>query len=429
MSKYFGPSADSVLHNRAFSPLFAALENARWRRSCTSLPDLDWLEVGVRRCWSGERTGRGFLDELADNSDRYISRSLFFESLNSQRRLALLGDVATAVGKSIDKACANDRDPFSQIASLNNYDIYCGDGHYVEHATHDLAIDSCVFATGDMFALNLRSHSLSLLTHAMRGNGRKREHDMHALKRLHVDTFRQGAPKGRQVIWVWDKAGVDAQFWVNLKMKHGIYFISRAKDNMTLHLSGILEYDVDDPNNAGVTAFELVTVAHQALRCVRYTCPVSGKKFTFITTLTAIEPGIIAQLYRARWDIEKVFDVTKQKLRESKSWGTSETAKIIHAQFRVLSYNLLLILERNLEQEHDVVDHIEITRRQKRERADVDKAESTGGQLAPLARALIRRATQRTLKFIRWVRNNIDALTPWHDLLERLRGRLGHQNE
>ena len=32
---------------------------------------------------------------------------------------------------------------------------------------------------------------------------------MRALKRLDTDTLRQGAPKGRRVLWVWDKAGID----------------------------------------------------------------------------------------------------------------------------------------------------------------------------------------------------------------------------
>jgi len=39
--------------------------------------------------------------------------------------------------------------------------------------------------------------------------GRKKEHDARTLKRQSVAMLRQGAGKGRKVLWVWDKAGVD----------------------------------------------------------------------------------------------------------------------------------------------------------------------------------------------------------------------------
>jgi hypothetical protein len=39
--------------------------------------------------------------------------------------------------------------------------------------------------------------------------GRKHEHDLRALKRLDIATLRQGAPKDRRVLYIWDRAGVD----------------------------------------------------------------------------------------------------------------------------------------------------------------------------------------------------------------------------
>ena len=371
MSSFFGTHTLSPLHDRFFDPLYEAYEKAERGRSCTSLPDTDLLEIGIRRCLSGERTGRGFLAQLEDCCDRRVAPSLFFESLKSQRRCRLIGEVSQSICDTIDRTCATGHDPFATVASLSPYDIYAGDGHYVEHASHDVRIDEKVFATGDMFGLNLRSHSMFLLTHALRGGTRKREHDMHALKRLSVETLRQQAPCGRQVIWVWDRACIDANFWTKLKMQHGVYFVSRAKDNMCLDSLGHLPYDASHPDNAGVTGFELVSVANQALRCVYYTCPVNGSEYTFLSTLTTVEPGIIAHLYRARWDIEKAFEVTKRKLNESKSWGTTQTAKTIHAQMRALAFNLLLLLERRLEKEHDMTDASEQNRRKKRMNDDL----------------------------------------------------------
>ena len=40
-----------------------------------------------------------------------------------------------------------------------------------------------------------------------------------------------------------------------------------------------------------------------------------------------VPAGIIAELYRRRGDVEKVFDERKHKLGEQQAWGTSLVAK------------------------------------------------------------------------------------------------------
>ena len=68
-------------------------------------------------------------------------------------------------------------------------------------------MDGVKYALGHFFGLNLRTQAMVQLTAADQLHRRK--HDMRALKRLELQTLRQGAPVGRQVIWVWDKAGID----------------------------------------------------------------------------------------------------------------------------------------------------------------------------------------------------------------------------
>ena len=56
------------------------------------------------------------------------------------------------------------------------------------------------------------------------------------------------------------------------------------------------------------------------LRKIIFICPVSGEKYEYITNLQlTIRPGVIAHLYKFRWDIEKVFDDFKNKMNEEKS--------------------------------------------------------------------------------------------------------------
>jgi hypothetical protein len=48
--------------------------------------------------------------------------------------------------------------------------------------------------------------------------------------------------------------------------------------------------------------------------------PLSGTLYTYLTNLPVSEPpGIVALLYKSRWDVEKVFDEFKNKLGETKS--------------------------------------------------------------------------------------------------------------
>ena len=54
---------------------------------------------------------------------------------------------------------------------------------------------------------------------------------------------------------------INARQWLHWKQTSGVYFISRAKDNMTLETLGILDYDRDDPLNRGVVSFTLVAVS------------------------------------------------------------------------------------------------------------------------------------------------------------------------
>ena len=95
-------------------------------------------------------------------------------------------------------------------------------------AAHDSAAadDGVKYATGHFFSLHLRTHALAHLTVADQLT-RQREHDMHALKRLSLEELRQGAPKGRQVLYVYDRAGIDFQQWHRWKHSGGLYFVSR----------------------------------------------------------------------------------------------------------------------------------------------------------------------------------------------------------
>lgn len=344
---------DSPVFNRFFQPAYDAFVASKNRYLCHGIPDEDYLSAGILRCLSSSRTGRDFLQQHGDLGALDITVGHFFKAIQSKRRLANLTSINAGLS-SLMTASADD--PFTSIPELKGFAIYAGDGHYHGAAVHDSKrLDKKgklrKEVAGHFFLLDLRTHFASYLTGADQSGMRKREHDMHAIKRLEIDALRGGQPKGTKVILAWDKAGIDFNFWHKVKMSSGLYFISREKENMKLICCGHREFDRDDPRNAGVLSDENVGPGGGAgamLRRITYVDPIEGTTYVYLTTEMTLPPGILALIYKQRWDIEKVFDEFKSKLEEKKAWGTSPTDKSTQAQFLCLTHNLMVLLEEEL---------------------------------------------------------------------------------
>ena len=82
------------------------------------------------------------------------------------------------------------------------------------------------------------------------------------------------------------------------------------------------------------------------LRIVRHTDPVGGESYEFLTHVMDLPAGVVAELYRRRWEAEKVFDEIKNRLAEKKAWASCLTGKETQAQLVVLTHNLFLYGQR-----------------------------------------------------------------------------------
>ncbi len=384
-----------------FAPLLEEVGRAKHRRVCNELPDAQWMTLGTRRALEDHPSGRAFLQHLYASGVEAPEISHFFESLKSGRRLALSGEVCLALSKQ-PRAKADD--VLSAARELAGFDLYAGDGHFHAAAAHDpRTSEGTKYATGHFFALNLRSHALSHLSVADQTQ-RKKEHDMHALKRLNIVTLRQGAALRRKVLYVWDRAGIDFLQWHHWKQGSGIYFLSREKTNMALETIGTHVIDSSDPRNAGVLADEIMATSQGvSIRRIRYFCPIRQEEFAFITNVNSVPPGLLAHLYRIRWDIEKVFDQLKNKLGETKAWASSANAKTMQAHFLCIAHNLMLLCEDTLESVHGIRNEAEIQRRTDR-LADLTQQLARQNLRVPFLISATQHLTQRSVKFIRWLR-------------------------
>lgn len=390
----------SPLCDAFFTPLEAMAKSSH--RNCPALSDEHWLRLGVCRVLSDARSGRGFLQQFCTWLASVPSLSLFFESLKSPRRLQHLEELTKALARTLPEHSP-------ALPELEAYELFAGDGHWHAAATHDTPIDERRWAVGHLYALNLRTRALQ---HLCLCEGKK-EHDLGAIKRLGAEHLRLAVPKGRKVLWVWDKAGIDFRLWHDWKMQHGIYFISRAKENMNGEVLGQNPVKPIAQNHGVIADQYVATSQHVMVRRVSYQPP-EGEKLEFITSNHELEPGVIAWLYLRRWELEKVYDELKNKLQESKAWASSPVAKQIQAQFICLSHNLLELWQNKLKQEGIVNEAAEKVARQRQEKLRAK------GKVSSLLTE-VKRPLQTSVKLRRWLRCHWLSPRPLNETLEHLK--------
>jgi hypothetical protein len=408
-------SGTSAVRTQFLEPLRAVYDQATTLRKCPAESDWDWLAKGVDRVLSTVRSGRDFLQTFQMFWRRELQVGPYFETLSSARRLTMVAECSALLRRQVDGIR---KSPLDSLAALAAFDLYAGDGHYLEHATHDPVQGETRWPTGHFFALNLKSQSLFPLALAD-WVGRKKEHDARTLKRQSVARLRQGAGKGRKVMWVWDKAGVDLPFWQERKAS-GIYFLSQRKDGLCLELERDRPIDFTQPINQGVTGDRLVKDRRGLLvREITFCNPCDGEGYVYLTSEMTLEPGLLVLLYKTRWEIEKVFDETKTKLQEKKSWATRTTAKEMQSHFVAIAHNLLLLLQ-DWQPQQGVENTAEIQRRQKRLAQQETKLKKRSQSL-PLIYTMLQRLTQATFKLIRWLRVHWHRPTSLSQALLQLR--------
>ena len=392
--------------------------------------------MGVWRCLAEQKSGRGFLQTNALLMPDLPGTVPYFDSLRSKRRLALVVEASDALYDRLARG-SKVEDPFARHPELDAFWIFAGDGHYHEAAAHDPRVlgakdflpkppaakpkpmnrkreepAGSKYAVGHFFALNLRNQLMRHLVVADQEERRK-EHDMRALKGLSIGQLRMGAPKGIKVLYAWDRAGIDFLQWHHWKQS-GMYFTSLEKANMNLdEVAAPRQWDRKDKRNHGVVADELCgTSAGVLVRRVRWIEPVSGEEFAFITSEMTLPPGLIVEIYRQRWNIERLFDETKTKLGEHKAWASSATAKKAHALFLCMAHNLMVNLEGKLAAEEGVRNHGEAERRDRRMEGKINMAKKADREV-PSMWEQPQRPTQRCVKFIRWLRCWFFKEAPW----------------
>ena len=381
-----------------YQPLHGLVAASPQARPCPEFSDEQWLRLGIGRVLESVVSGRAFLQEHGPRFDDTPGRTNYFFSLASERRrdLALGVNLALIAQNTVP-------DRLAHLPELAQYECFALDGHWHKAATHDARHEGVKMAVGHFYSLDLRGHQMR---HLAAGEG-LHEHDMSVLKRISAKGLRQGVPQGKRVLIVYDKAGIDFDFWRACCRRCAVYFVSRVKEGMVYDWIENRDVDRRDKRNRGVTEDRRVmTREGHPMRIVCYTEPEGGETYEFLTNEMDLPPGVIAELHRRRWEVEKVFDEIKNKLGEKKAWATSLVAKSVQGQMIVITHNLMLLYEYRLEKDHGVSNTAEDERRQKRVQEMATIAARVGRPTSSLL-LIARRATQRSVKFVRWLRHAI----------------------
>ncbi|RLC36909.1 IS4 family transposase, partial [candidate division Kazan bacterium] len=102
------------------------------------------------------------------------------------------------------------------------------------------------------------------------------------------------------------------------------------------------------------------TAYPEPLRRVVYFDVDAGKRYVFLTNNFSLPPLVIAQLYKARWQVELFFKWIKQHLRIKVFYGTSENAVRTQIWIAVSVYVLVTILKKQLGLEQSLYTILQI---------------------------------------------------------------------
>jgi len=141
-----------------------------------------------------------------------------------------------------------------------------------------------------------------------------------------------------------DKAYIDYK-WLYSLDKSKISFVTRAKRNMKCQITG--QHEVNKKRGLLFDRRVVLTNFYQSryypkeLRLVGFKDPETKKKLVFMTNNFSLSAYTIAQIFKARWQIELFFKWIKQNLKIKSFFGTSRNAVLTQIWIAMCYYLLL----------------------------------------------------------------------------------------
>jgi len=164
-------------------------------------------------------------------------------------------------------------------------------------------------------------------------------------------------------IYVMDRGYVDFKRLYALQQA-AAFFVTRAKRNFQCKR----RYSRPIDKKTGLRCDQTVVLTGfysrkdypGTIRRVVYRDAETGKRFVFLTNNFALPALTVAQLYKARWQVELFFKWIKQHLRIKAFYGTSENAVKAQIWIAVCVYVLVAIVKKRLDLDHSLYTILQI---------------------------------------------------------------------
>ena len=164
-------------------------------------------------------------------------------------------------------------------------------------------------------------------------------------------------------IYVMDRGYVDFSRLYALHQA-AAFFVTRAKTNFRYKR----RYSRPVDKESGLRCDQTIVLTGirtkedypEAMRRVVYRDAETQKRFVFLTNNFTLPPLAIAQLYKARWQVELFFKWIKQHLRIKAFYGTSENAVKTQIWIAVCVYVLVAIVKKRLGLDHSLYTILQI---------------------------------------------------------------------
>ena len=148
-------------------------------------------------------------------------------------------------------------------------------------------------------------------------------------------------------IVAFDRGYVDYAWFYRLHLQE-VYFVTRLKRGAGFRVIERRE----PPPLSGVTSDQTIRITGSKpdsipipLRRIGYRDPATGKRYYFLTNLFRLSAKTIAEIYRARWQVDLFFKWIKQHLRIKTFIGTSQNAVMSQIYVAMTTYLLLSYLK------------------------------------------------------------------------------------
>lgn len=153
-------------------------------------------------------------------------------------------------------------------------------------------------------------------------------------------------PKGSIVV---ADRGYNDYAWYKQLTDNGIFFVTRLKSNAKIRV--LTRHTV--PKKKGVTSDQTIEFsgAQTAKRCpvrlrrIGYKDAITGKHYIFLTNNFSLSSKTIADIYKARWQVELFFKWIKQNLKIKSFVGTSKNAVLTQIWIALCVYLLLAYIK------------------------------------------------------------------------------------